>query len=243
MANILAIDTSTSACSVALSYSGNIQEDFRLVPQSHTQCLLPMVDQMLAGHQLSLRQLDAIALTTGPGSFTGLRIGLGVVQGLAFGADLPVISVSTLRIMFNSARRLLAPVSQQWIVPCLDARMQEVYWACFRNADDLPNIAVVADSVMAPTLMISQLQALDGHLLGVGDGWACVPENERQDFMVCPEFYPHAYDVAVLAQSELAAGNEQNAVSVQPVYIRNEVSWKKRQKIRGGDYETGSKTS
>ena len=85
MARILAIDTSTIACSVAVSDHGVINEDYRLIPRSHTESILPMIDHALARHQFSLHQLDAIALTRGPGSFTGLRIGLGIVQGLAFG--------------------------------------------------------------------------------------------------------------------------------------------------------------
>src|SRR5690606_24475380 len=96
MSRILAIDTSTDACSVAYLAQQECIERFELAAQSHTRRLLPMVDDLLAEVGVSLSQLDAIAFSRGPGSFTGLRIGFGSVQGLAFAADLPVLPVSTL---------------------------------------------------------------------------------------------------------------------------------------------------
>ena len=87
MNNILALDSSTDACSVALSINGVLSSRFEIATQSHTQRLLPMVDELLAGHKLSLADLDALAFGRGPGSFTGLRICKGVIQGLAYGAN------------------------------------------------------------------------------------------------------------------------------------------------------------
>lgn len=243
MATILAIDTSTSACSVALSLQGSIQEDFRLSPQSHTQCLLPMIDQLLASHQISLTAVDAIALTTGPGSFTGLRIGLGIVQGLAFGADLPVIGESSLHVMSLSANRLLRPTAQTYLLPSFDARMQEVYWACYRCGTSATEAEfIVEDTVAAPKSMLEYARTLSAPLLAVGDGWTCLSGNgidENGDIesslnclQVVADFYPHAYDVAALSQVAYQHGRMKSPAEVEPVYIRNEVSWKKRQKIR-----------
>ena len=233
MAKILAIDTSTAACSVALADSrDSIREDFRVVPQSHTQCLLPMIDNLLAEHQLTLTNLDAIALTLGPGSFTGLRIGLGIIQGLAFGADLPVIGTSSLRVMSSSAQRLLKPASNLLLLPSLDARMQEVYWACYQNNSNVD--AVEPDRVSSPDALTAYVEKIKQNGLGIGDGWSCLPTEtvNAMKLQVVTDFYPHAYDVAVLALADFAINKGQNAAEVQPLYIRNEVSWKKRQRIR-----------
>src|SRR5690606_19863123 len=132
MARILALDTATDACSVALNIDGEVTEDFIVAPQEHTRRLLPMVDGLLAAGQIALGDLDAIAFTRGPGSFTGLRICVGVVQGLAFGADLPVIGVSTLLTMTASAQRLLNLEPTSLVLPALDARMGELYWGLYQ---------------------------------------------------------------------------------------------------------------
>jgi tRNA threonylcarbamoyladenosine biosynthesis protein TsaB len=236
MATILAIDTSTHACSVALSMGGKTVEDFQVIPQSHTHCLLPMIDGLLAQHQISLTALDAIALTIGPGSFTGLRIGLGIVQGLAFGADKPVIAESSLAVMALGAKRLLQVPENTYLMPSFDARMQEVYWACYQcdaSGNDVSIKTVAEDAVASPQTLLAAAKQISGSVLGVGDGWNCLDKVSLNDLNVVSGFYPHAYDVAVLAQKAYAEKRLQSALEVQPVYIRNQVSWKKRQKIRG----------
>ncbi len=130
---ILAIDTATEACSVALWNNGEVQALFELCPREHTQRILPMVQQILASSGLSLQQLDALAFGRGPGSFTGVRIGIGIGQGLALGANLPMIGVSTLQTMAQGAFRLTGATR---VLAAIDARMGEVYWGEFeRNAE------------------------------------------------------------------------------------------------------------
>src|SRR5690606_23380921 len=129
MPRSLALDSSTEACSVALIDGDVLCERYIDAPREHTLHLLPMVDAVLAGRGLRLRDLHAVAFARGPGSFTGLRICLGLVQGLAFGAQLPVIPVSTLAALAQT-------VAQQqpgaFILSAIDARMDEVYWGLFR---------------------------------------------------------------------------------------------------------------
>ena len=125
MAKILALDTSTDACSVALEVDGERTEIFKVIPRKHTHELLPMVEQILASAQLSVRQLDAVAFGRGPGSFAGIRIATGVTQGLAFAADLPVVPVSSLAALSQGYYRVSNDQDSP-IISALDARMNEV---------------------------------------------------------------------------------------------------------------------
>lgn len=233
MTNILALDTSTDACSVALAMDGVIAEDFAIIPREHTRRLLPMVDGILRQHQLDLRALDAIAFGRGPGSFTGLRICLGVVQGLAFGANLPVIPVSTLAAMAAGAfrRRQVAPRSQ--LLVALDARMDEIYGGVFCQNGDVRELTALRDEfVMAPGSVVEYLGDLRGELSGVGAGWHYPALRELAPVTVDLECHPHAYDIAALACKAFEQGEALDVMAAEPVYLRDKVSWKKRKKIR-----------
>jgi len=261
MPTILALDTSTSACSVALLRNNEVLEDYVVATQGHTQRLLPAVDKLLAEAELTLADIDAIAFASGPGSFTGLRICLGTVQGLAYGADIPVIPVSTLQVMAASAVRSFALDDRTLVFPALDARMSEVYWGCYRvncvgaEIDDrrepemlLPDTVSATDLLNPDELLSEQLFATPAEAakekdnwVGVGDGWAVVasqsgdqsaPNTSQGNHQRYSEFYPHAYDLALLAQLYLARGMAVSVFDAKPAYIRNEVSWKKRERIR-----------
>ncbi len=121
---ILAFDTSTEYCSVALFLDGAIKSREVLAGQRHSELILPMVRQGLAEGGLALTQLDGIAFGAGPGSFTGLRIACGIAQGLAFGADLPVLGVCTLEALAQEA-------GGGRVIAALDARMSQIYHAAY----------------------------------------------------------------------------------------------------------------
>ena len=117
---LLALDTATEACSVALLHNGEILAKDELSPKAHTRRILPMIDEVLSQAGIGLNQLDALVFGRGPGSFTGVRIGCGIVQGLALGADLPVIAISNLTAMAQAAYQQFGSTQ---VLAAIDARM------------------------------------------------------------------------------------------------------------------------
>jgi tRNA threonylcarbamoyladenosine biosynthesis protein TsaB len=231
MAKILALDTSSDACSVAFSDGGELIDRFELAAKSHTQRALPMVSELLAEVGVSVSQLDAIAFGAGPGSFTGLRIGMGVVQGLAFGADIPVLPVSTLMAMAYG-RAIGQPSTPELnVLAALDARMGEVYWGLYQcqGATQRP-VVLCADSVTSPEAVAMHIPQ-HSSFVGVGSGWGYAPLAAlTQSYQ--QEVYPQARDIIRLAAMQFAAGQAQPVDEAQLAYLRNEISWKKRQRIR-----------
>lgn len=233
MTKILALDASTDACSVALYANDQQTAIFELAAKSHTQRLLPMVDEILSAANCKLQELDAIAFGRGPGSFTGLRICMGVVQGLAFGANLPVIPVSTLQAMaqgFVSEN----PQTSLPILVALDARMDEIYWGLF-SAEKIPH-AMSEEYVMKPEELHSQevVASLEKNFIAIGPGWHYSTLQNSIPAQLFQEVHPNAKDILTLALNELQHGNTVSILDAQPVYLRDSVSWKKRERIRTG---------
>ncbi len=221
---LLAIDTATEACSAALLVDGAVSERHEVAPRRHGELILPMVQTLLAEAQLHAADLDGVVLGRGPGAFTGLRIGCGVVQGLAFAADLPVAPVSTLAALAQGGWR---ETGCERIAAAIDARMGEVYLAHFRVEAGLVVIegeerVVAPDQVELPT---------DGWC-GCGTGWAAADgamatRNRDRLITVLPQALPRARDLLPLGEAQLKAGLGVVAEAALPVYVRNEVAWKK----------------
>jgi tRNA threonylcarbamoyladenosine biosynthesis protein TsaB len=217
---ILALDTSTEYCSVALWSDGTVDARDALAGQRHSQMLLPMVDELLERHGLTMRELDGIAFGHGPGSFTGLRIGCGVVQGLALGAGLPVVGVGTLVAMAQGAGRERA-------VCCLDARMGEIYHAAYERS------AAGWEPVHSPALCApGEAPALPaGSWAACGSGFAvhgAVLERRYAGRLsaIMPEIFPHARHIAQLAALEFEAGRSVPPEQALPLYLRDKVALK-----------------
>ncbi|CNE32382.1 family M22 nonpeptidase-like protein [Yersinia bercovieri] len=224
---ILAIDTATEACSVALWNNGEVQALFELCPREHTQRILPLVQQVLAESGLSLGQLDALAFGRGPGSFTGVRIGIGIAQGLALGADLPMIGVSTLQTMAQGAFRLTAASR---VLAAIDARMGEVYWGEFERNAAGDWLGEATEAVMTPEQTLVRAQMLSGRWTTVGTGWQTYPElisGSNVQLTDGQMLLPQAEDMLPLALSLWANGQAVSVENAEPVYLRNEVTWKK----------------
>ncbi len=232
MPRILALDSSTDACSAAMCIDGQVQGVFAMAAQSHTRKLLPMVEEVLAAAGQKLADLDAIAFGRGPGSFTGLRICLGVVQGLAYAARLPVVPVSTLEAMaFGFYRQPQVDASASVLV-ALDARMDEVYWALYEQVDSRPR-ALSDEAVTAPAQVAEhpRVKQVRDRLQGVGAGWH-YPSLSGLGRPPVLAFYPRAEDIALLAEERFLAGETVSAEAARPTYLRDTISWQKRQRLR-----------
>lgn len=226
MTTILALDTSSNACSVALSFNGRHFSLFELTPRGHMQRLLPMVDELLAQAECRLRDLTAIAFCRGPGSFTGLRVASGVVQGLAFGAQVPVIPLSSLAALAEGFRRR-HPNARGHLAVAVDARMDEVYGARFDITAD--GCQLQGQEWLLPAGEPA-LAALAGADYACGSGWGLAAMAAAQPAHAEPDCEPDALDLLTLAQHkgvELLPAHAAN-----PVYLRDSVSWQKRQRIR-----------
>lgn len=220
---ILAIDAATEACSVALSYQGELYHQFEICPQQHSVKILPMVDDVLKQAGVSLDQLDCLAFGCGPGSFTGVRIGVGVAQGLAFGANLPMVPVSSLQAMAQGVWRL-NKADGACVHVAIDARMSEVYTAQFVISN---GIAVEQKS---PQVLKPEQVAVEDNCFAAGTGWQTYAEQlsaKASDVVISDVLYPDAQDMLSLAAIELAKGNTVNAADATPLYVRDTVTWKK----------------
>ncbi|RJT47177.1 tRNA (adenosine(37)-N6)-threonylcarbamoyltransferase complex dimerization subunit type 1 TsaB [Rahnella woolbedingensis] len=225
---ILAIDTATEACSVALYNQGETLAHFELCAREHTQRILPMVQQILAEAGLSLAQLDALAFGRGPGSFTGVRIGIGMAQGLSLGAELPLLPVSTLQTMAQGAYRLTGADN---VLAAIDARMGEVYWGEFsRNAQGVWS-GEETEKVIKPEQLLARAPELSGRFATVGTGWVTYPhllgESPLAELFDGEMLLPHAEDMLPLALRLWENGVRVNPEDAEPTYLRNEVTWKK----------------
>lgn len=221
---LLALDTSTEACSVALLSDGAILTLDEVCPQQHSKRILPMVQQLLSEAGVGLSQLDGIVFGRGPGSFTGVRIGAGVCQGLAFGADLPVLGVSTLAAMAQAANRLHQATQ---VIAAIDARMAEVYIAHFALQDTLMQPQGEEMAIKPEALTAFNLTA---NVAGVGTGWQSYAQqlSEKQQVTVLADIlYPSAQDMLTLALPALAAKQFVAAELAEPVYVRDDVTWQK----------------
>ena len=219
---LLAFDTSTQACSVAVNINGDIVEQFQLIPREHAKQVLPMIESGLQQAGLALAELDAIAYGNGPGSFTGLRIAASIAQGLAFGVDIPVIPISSLAAIARGVSRL---EGHSRCLVVLDAHMQEFYWAGYQF--DGGDIQVVESEQLAAPGQISIPTSWAGQAwVGAGDGW------RQQDVMpggaeqLLADSYPHACDIAALAEAAWQQGLVLPAEQAIPTYLRDKTAWK-----------------
>jgi len=219
---ILALDTATEACSVALGLGERTLERYEELARGHADRLLPMVDELLAEAGATLASLDAIAFGRGPGAFTGVRLAASVAQGLAFGADIGVVPVSDLAAVAQRAANL-DPSARQ-VLAVNDARMREVYWAQFRVN---PRAEPMGDEHVSAGAAVLLPDAAAGPWLAVGRGLGASPELAERcraaGAGLHPDLLPRAAEVLQLARTAVAAGQILPAERALPVYVRDRV--------------------
>jgi len=217
-AKLLAIETSTEACSVAVYVDGEVMARHELAPRRHTQLVLPWADGLLAQAGLRKSQLDAIAVGRGPGAFTGVRLAIALVQGLALALDRPVLPVSTLAVLARQGcgERVLAAI---------DARMGEVYLGEFTRAGDGRMLAAGPETIVAPAS--APLPALPAFGVGTGfsaESGALVQRLGDTLAGFDAAALPHAADLAWLAAEAFARGEAVPPDQLEPAYLRDKVA-------------------
>jgi tRNA threonylcarbamoyladenosine biosynthesis protein TsaB len=215
---LLALDTSTEYLSLALEVGGELRLREMLAGQKHSSLVLPLLQELLEEAGVTLAEIDGIVFGVGPGSFTGLRIGCGVAQGLAFGADLPVVGVGTLMALAQQTDR-------SKVIACLDARMGEVYHAAYeRKGDDWHEVH--APGLYHPTQVPA---VVSDNWCGIGSGWDSYEAILRDKYSgqlatVTLNAFPLARHMLPLALPLFKAGQALPAEHIAPLYVRNKVA-------------------
>src|SRR3989338_7755941 len=217
---ILALETSTEYCSVALWLDGVVTERCELVGQKHSELLIAMLDDLLQATGYKLQDMDGIAFGMGPGSFTGVRIACGAAQGLAFGAGLPVAGICTLQALAEAS-------GKPRVIAALDARMGEIYHAAYEKRDGAW-ITVVEPCLCKPQDAPSV----------PGDGWFCAGSGFAMHSRILSERHagqlqgvdgaavPQAAAIAVLGAAQFMRGHGMDAAEALPLYLRDKVAFK-----------------
>jgi tRNA threonylcarbamoyladenosine biosynthesis protein TsaB len=218
MMRILALETSTEYCSVALWQDGNVVNRSELVGQRHSELLIGILDNLLHEAGVKLTELDGIAFGAGPGSFTGVRIACGVTQGLALGADLPVVGVCTLQALAQAS-------GHDKVITALDARMGEIYHAVYEKR------AGSWVTICEPNLCLPQLapQVQGPGWFGTGSGFAmygAVLDNRYAGQIAGRDTLavPQAIAIAEFAAPLFVAGQGTDAAQAMPFYLRDKVA-------------------
>jgi tRNA threonylcarbamoyladenosine biosynthesis protein TsaB len=225
---LLAVETSTEACSAALFIDGEVFERYELAPKVHTQLILPMIDSLMAEAGLKPQQLDALAFSRGPGSFTGVRIATGVIQGIALGADLPVVPVSTLAAI---AQDLFDHSQENTAFVAMDARMGEIFWGVYQR-DALGYAELIGNEAVTPADAV-EFPDLTG--VGIGSGWGVYPQELTTRLAGLVSHYkadrlPRAGAIARLGARGLEQGLAVAAEQAMPVYLRDKVAKKESER-------------
>jgi tRNA threonylcarbamoyladenosine biosynthesis protein TsaB len=226
---ILALDTATESCSAALLIDGKLTTREAEFERGHAEHILPMIDALLLEAGLRLPDMDALAFGRGPGGFTGVRLAASVAQGLAFGAGLAVVPISDLAAL--AQRALDLAFAPERVLVCSDARMQEVYWACFERADNGLARLLGEEHVSPPgsvTLPPSWADAPAGSVAGIGRGFRAYPVLAAavgpKVAVARDDLLPRAAEIARLAALDVTAGRLLKPEEAMPVYLRDDVA-------------------
>ena len=234
MTAILAIDTSTEACSAALQIGSETIAKYSQEPRSHSRLLMPMVEEVLGTAQIKVNQLDAIAVSIGPGSFTGLRIGFAAVQGMAYGADIPVVPISTLKLMVATYLRQHYTHNDSAqcgeIIALLDARMSEFNLGRYQLRANNQIKSLQCDQLLTTQQAIELITAKKPKAI-IGDTGNLLDLAPQLTDIFTP-IYPDALDILPIAATEYVEGRVASIEAVDLVYLRGAEAWQKRKRLR-----------
>lgn len=217
---LLAFDTSSSACSVGLSIHGKVTFRHEIAPMQQAKLILPMISELLQSEKMPITELDAIAFGCGPGSFTGVRIAVSIAQGLAFAAEKPLISISSLAAVAQAAYQ---ESGWQKLVVAMDARIQEVYWASYEVQENQLVKLLGKEQVSRPEEMVLP----ENSFSGVGNAWEVYHDRIlAQPLLINTQSVPTAAALLSLAEAKFQSGNVLTPREASPVYLRDDVAKK-----------------
>lgn len=226
MTRILALDSATEACSAALLIDGATTSRSERREREHGPALVSMTDSLLGAAGLELRDLDALAFGCGPGSFTGLRIAAGITQGFALTAALPVLPISNLAILAQTA---IEEEDAEAVAVCLDARMGQVFAGYYRR-DERGLARPLQDDALSDPGALTLPHGID-RWLAVGDGWERSGEAERlargAEIAFAAPRLPEARFALRLAKRDWDQGLARDASEALPVYLRGKAAWRR----------------
>ena len=218
--SLLAIDTSTDLCSVAILHKANTYVRSIIQSKIHAKKVLPLVDSLLKEVGVSIKEMDALIVTQGPGSFTGIRIGMSIMQSFAFVYNKPLILVSTLQFY---AQSIANRTNFSEICVALDAKMGEIYWGQYVNKGGIME-SIIEDQAIRPTLL--QINCQQKMILGVGNGFALYKEIlQGLVTKVEDDFSPKLIDIFLIAIRELKEQKYSTADRQIIQYCQSPVSW------------------
>ncbi len=233
MALILHIETATPICSTALSRDGKLLDKRETNdPKSHASRLSPFIEDLMTSNKISYKSLDAISISMGPGSYTGLRIGVSTAKGIAYGAGVPMIGVSTLQALANRFMKenqtLLSKTSNPVLCPMLDARRMEVYSAFFNGQLEL--IREVKADIIDKESYLEYLDA--GRVFFFGDGSIkCREIIEHPNAAFIPNIEPSSEYMIPLAESAWFKKDFLDIAYFEPFYLKDFIATIPKNKI------------
>lgn len=218
---ILAIETATEACSAALDIDDICTHRFAISPRRHTELILPMIDELLHEADIQTSNLDAIAFGQGPGAFTGVRVAIGVVQGLAFAHNTPVIPVSSLAAL---AQQFVN--EHDYVASAIDARMKEIYWGLYKK-NKYGLMQEITEEKVCSASDISTPS--EGDWFGAGTGWGTYLDDLKNRFNgnlagFKSDVFPTAENILELAKPAYMNNEAIPVEEAMPVYLRNKVA-------------------
>tara|TARA_B110000881_G_C18501139_1_gene476957 strand:+ start:465 stop:1142 length:678 start_codon:yes stop_codon:yes gene_type:complete len=225
LTHILNIETSTKNCSVSIAKNGALisLKEINNGGYSHAEMLHPLIKEALLESKLTINQIDAIAVGKGPGSYTGLRIGVSAAKGLCFANDIPLISINSLKILAHTI-----PIDKGNIIPMIDARRMEVYSAIYDESFTL--IRETKAEIIDKSSFIDELQNHTVYFLGDGTE-KCQEIILHKNAVFIKDAFPSAKEMVKLSYEKYKVNNTDDLAYFEPFYLKNFIATQEKKKV------------